>query len=124
MFHIEQVHEEKKHQCTTCGEIFESIGRLETHTAFKHDRSKLFECSSCKAVYTTNKKLKAHVAYTHEKVSGYLCPDCGKNFQFENGLKDHILVVHEGKKYHCDFYVQRPLITGVGQVQAKDEVAC
>jgi len=99
--HIETVHEKKKHVCSTCGEIFETGRKLDSHIATNHDKSKLFECQTCKSTYITQKGLNEHVAYVHEN-SGHLCSHCGMNFLTKRQMTDHIQIVHEKNKYCCE----------------------
>ena len=67
---MEKFHSEKKHQCSDCGEMFQTKHKLETHIAFNHDRSKLFECSICKAQFRTKPAFNTHMSWVHEKSGG------------------------------------------------------
>ena len=59
--HIEEVHGDKKHQCSDCGEIFQTQYKLETHIVYTHDRSKLFNCSICNSDFRTKQALEGMV---------------------------------------------------------------
>ena len=100
--HIESVHEGKKHQCSYCGEIFDTNHLLETHIAFTHDRSKLFECLVCKAGFRTKTTLQNHVNFVHEKTGGHICSACGKSYATKGEVKKHFAMIHELIKYDCD----------------------
>ena len=100
--HVESVHEGIKHQCSYCGEIFDSNHLLGTHIAFKHDRSKLFECSVCKAGYRHKENLQSHIEFVHEKKGGHICSACGKKYATKGEVKKHFAFVHEQIKYECD----------------------
>ena len=64
---MERFHSEKTHQCSDCGELFQSHVKLETHIAFHHDRSKLLECQICNAQFRTKGALNTHMSWVHDK---------------------------------------------------------
>ena len=68
--HIEHVHEGKRYQCSDCGEVYDSLTKLDTHIGLAHDKTKLFECPTCKATYASAKTLNKHVAFVHNQNSG------------------------------------------------------
>ena len=99
--HMEQVHEGKKHQCSYCGEVFNTNHLLESHIAFNHDRSKLIECPVCKATFRWEKNMKDHLNFVHKKTGGHICPTCGKSFATKGEVKTHCKMVHEGIRHEC-----------------------
>ena len=75
--------------------------RLDTHIAFKHDRSKLFQCSFCSKMYRSKPTLESHVDFVHKKTGGHFCSHCGKAVQTIGELNRHIATAHEGVTYDC-----------------------
>ena len=60
-----------KQKCPHCEEEFLTKERLDTHIAFKHDRSKLFQCSFCSKMYRSKATLESHVDFVHKVPSIY-----------------------------------------------------
>ena len=99
--HIESVHEGKTYQCSYCGEVFESNGKLEGHIALNHDRSKLFHCDQCPKAYANKATLQRHISFDHENKGGHICSTCGKKYAIKSQLEQHVKTVHEGTTFPC-----------------------
>ena len=100
--HIKAVHEKiKRFRCNHCEYKTQTKACLDSHTARKHDPSKLVVCEYCGKRYDT-KVYSIHVAHVHCKTKNHACQVCGKKFPSAFYAKRHENKVHrDSNKQVC-----------------------
>ncbi|CAG9577600.1 unnamed protein product [Danaus chrysippus] len=103
--HLKRVHTSKTsgrlHNCTVCGETYNTQGALRTHM-IKHINRK-FPCELCPSVYSSPYTLNQHMK-THSQVpETYYCETCDASFTSRKGLMAHRrnTIKHQQTLFEC-----------------------
>ncbi|ODM91564.1 putative zinc finger protein [Orchesella cincta] len=103
--HIKEVHEgiavtHKRRLCTICGA---NVRNLVFHMKQIHGEKK-FVCVICDKKFVSQHNLKAHQFHKHGTEKPFQCSECGKGFKCPNALKQHHTNIHvNAKVYQCEF---------------------
>ena len=90
-------------KCNTCGKVFKSKSKLDSHKAFKHELEP-GKCQKCNKTYKRPADLAVHKRRHHNEAFGiYKCDICGSTFTQKDSLKRHnMLGRHQKpKNYPC-----------------------
>ncbi|KAJ9580211.1 hypothetical protein L9F63_004154 [Diploptera punctata] len=96
----EDLKEEKKLTCWTCGKNFVKKSHLKRHVRF-HLAEQTYSCLHCKRKFVDYLVLQQHIC-AHVKEKQYNCKICQKSFQRKSGLRTH-QIVHMAKLFKCTY---------------------
>jgi KRAB domain-containing zinc finger protein len=71
-------------QCSTCGQIFDNLYKLQFHERKKHNdgtREKNFICDHCNKRFAEKSYISRHMETMHFKVLRFQCQLCQKYFR-------------------------------------------
>ena len=101
--------DQKARTCKICGQVKETLKKLEKHIKQKHKKFK-YKCRFCHKLYETKNSLYKHKLY-HTVGLRYICKKCDKAFMFYSQYREHSSVHTDSKKNkfpcrkkNCDKY--------------------
>ena len=101
--------DEKARTCKLCGQLKDTLEKLEKHMCQKHKKIK-YKCRFCAKLYQTKNGLYKHKLY-HTIGLRYICKKCDKGFMFFSQYREHSNIHTQSVKHKfpcrkkgCDKY--------------------
>lgn len=106
--HGKEIHSNKTHKCTKCGQVFENKNQLKSHNRTHQLNSStkkplMVTCTQCKLKFISKEELDNHLKETAHK---YTCYTCFKEFDTQNSLHNHLATHQDLLLFVCDICMQ------------------
>ncbi|RZF40651.1 hypothetical protein LSTR_LSTR009446 [Laodelphax striatellus] len=111
--------------CETCGKVFNSKGKLNTHVNNKHFPKRIFECDQCDYKTPTKSAWQRHMVRRHifrKSERKFKCELCNSSYILERYLKRHMKGVHNVELASSVHKKKCPLCPFVSHKLYRDEM--
>ncbi|KAK6750455.1 hypothetical protein RB195_002434 [Necator americanus] len=92
----------RKHQCQTCGRLFDLEGSLVLHVDRMHSGARSYPCTwpDCGKTFASSEHLRKHLRNIHQPAK-LKCSRCGSVYSSSSALRRHERIHSNRRRYIC-----------------------
>ncbi|XP_018020050.1 uncharacterized protein LOC108676481 [Hyalella azteca] len=91
-----------RYECPHCQKVFSYHALFRSHLLFAHGKKKII-CETCGDMFFTVSKLNTHINAKHRNAKTWQCLECDVQFTTGTAYRHHNLVKHYDSKFSCDY---------------------